>query len=300
VVTKQSAGAGSAAFYEYLGEMLDEDKVSTKILSYQPHTAVTEQRSDYFRQPRYPYAQRLSLSEYLHNNYPIQIELVKLQRWIQTQQLKVMLIFEGRDTAGKGSMVKSLVHNLNPRYVRVVALDKPTRHERSQWYFQRYTRHLPGSGELVLFDRSWYNRAGVERVMGFCSESEYWRFVRQAPQFEQMLVDTGITLIKFYLSISKEEQSLRIEERRVNPLKQWKLSAIDQQAQARWDEYTNAKEKTLQATATSFAPWTLVKADDKLRARLAVARFVLSCFDYADKDESVASAADPLLVANAG
>ncbi len=282
-----------------LTETIPVDVADQRIQSYQPQGPDPKPGSDYFRQPRYPYPNRLDVRDYLKTNYLLQIELVKLQNWVQTQEVPVLIIFEGRDTAGKGSTIKTLTQNLNPRAVSVVALGKPTKQELGQWYFQRYTNHLPDAGRIALFDRSWYNRAGVERVMNFCSEPEYWRFVEQAPQFETMLVDTGIRLIKFYLSISKEEQALRILERETNPLKQWKLSKIDQEAQTKWDDYTQAKEDTLRLTATDKAPWTIVKADDRLRARLSIMRFVLSHFDYTGKNSEVVGTPDPLLVADA-
>ncbi len=287
------------AWQEYLLDALELEQPDSPLDSYQASEVSQQPNSDYFRQPRYPYPQRLGVRDYLDQNYQLQIELVKLQNWVQSQQRRLLLVFEGRDTAGKGSTIKALVQHLNPRSTRVVALNKPTEHERGQWYFQRYTQHLPSAGEMVLFDRSWYNRAGVERVMGFCNETEYWQFVQQAPVFEKMLVDNGIAVFKFYLSISKPEQAARIEERRTNPLKHWKLSPIDQEAQKRWDAYSEAKEQTLQQTSTDAAPWTIVKSDDKLRARLNVMRFLLSQLNYDDKDPQAIGAADPLLVASA-
>jgi len=208
-----------------------------------------------------------------------------------------VLIFEGRDAAGKGSTIKRFLEHLNPRGARVVALVKPTEEERGQWYFQRYVDHLPTSGEIVLFDRSWYNRAGVERVMGFCTDEEYDEFVRQAPQFESMLVRSGITMIKFYLSVSREEQQRRIEERQQNPLKRWKLSPIDREAQERWDAYTDAKEATFRQTDTPEAPWVIIKAEDKMRARLQAMRYVLDQFDYDGKDLAGCTEPDPLILA---
>ena len=253
----------------------------------------------YFSSGLYPYAERYGIKDYYREKLALQIEMVKLQNWIKDTGRKVVLLFEGRDAAGKGSTIKRLMENLNPRGARVVALEKPTDVERGQWYFQRYTDHLPSSGEMVFFDRSWYNRAGVERVMGFCTEQEYWEFTRQAPIFEKMLVSSGIDLIKIYLSVSREEQARRFRERQTNPLKQWKLSPVDLEAQRKWDAYTSAKESTFQLTDSDAAPWLIVKAEDKLRARLNTMRLVLDRFDYAGKDPSAAAPPDPLIVAPA-
>jgi len=253
----------------------------------------------YFSQGLYPYPARMGPKEYYTQKRPLQVELVKLQNWVKEEGKKLVMVFEGRDAAGKGSSIKRFTEHLNPRGTRVVALEKPTEVERNQWYFQRYVDHLPSSGEIVFFDRSWYNRAGVEKVMGFCTEDEYWEFTRQAPEFEQMLVRSGITIIKFYLSVSKAEQARRFVERETDPLKHWKLSPIDKEAQQRWDDYTSAKEMTFRLTDTPEAPWSIVKAEDQPRARLNAMRHVLHLIDYADKDPSVAAAPDPLIVAPA-
>jgi polyphosphate kinase 2 len=283
---------------DFISDALDFDSSSGPVPSYEPATG--ESALDYFRGPRYPYAERLGIRDYLEQKYLLQIELVKLQNWVKEQGQKMLLLFEGRDAAGKGSTIRCFMEHLNPRGARVVALTKPSEAERSQWYFQRYVKHLPSAGEMVFFDRSWYNRAGVERVMGFCSEQEYWEFVRQAPAFEQMLVDTGVRLYKFYLSVSREEQALRIQERVTNPLKQWKLSPIDVEAQTRWDAYTDAKEETFRLTNSEKAPWTIIKSDDKLRARLEAMRYVLASVDYDDKSADAVGTTDAQLVANAG
>src|SRR6056297_833555 len=206
----------------------------------------------------------------------LQIELVKLQRWVKEKGLKVVVIFEGRDAAGKGGVIKRITEKMNPRICRVVALGVPADKEKTQWYFQRYVSHLPAAGEIILFDRSWYNRAGVERVMGFCTEEEYWAFTGQAPVFEKMLVGSGISLIKIYLSVSREEQARRFRQREQNPLKQWKLSPVDREAQRKWDAYTSAKEATFRLTDSPEAPWIIVKAEDKLRARLNTMRLVVN------------------------
>ncbi len=265
-----------------------------------PGTEVTpEIQRMYFREGYYPYADRIPAREYYRQKIPMQIELVKLQNWVKETRQKVVIVFEGRDAAGKGSTIKRFTENLNPRGCRVVALNKPSEAEREQWYFQRYVQHLPTAGEIVMFDRSWYNRAGVERVMGFCTEAEYWEFIKQAPEFEHMLVRSGIKLVKFYLSVTKEEQARRFAERRSSPLKHWKLSPIDQEAQARWDDYTDAKNATFELTDGPDTPWTIVKSEDKERGRLEAIRHVLNVIDYADKDLSVAHAPDPLIVAPA-
>jgi polyphosphate kinase 2 len=251
----------------------------------------------YFAENAYPYAERMDIKAYYRQKLRLQIELVKLQNWVKEQGQRIVLIFEGRDAAGKGSTIKRFLEHLNPRGARVVALLKPTEEERGQWYFQRYVDHLPTSGEIVLFDRSWYNRAGVERVMRFCTDEEYDEFVRQAPQFESMLVRSGIRVIKFYLSVSREEQRRRIEERQHDPLKRWKLSPIDREAQERWDAYTEAKEATFRQTDTADAPWVIIKAEDKMRARLQAMRYVLDQFDYEGRDLSDCTEPDPLILA---
>jgi polyphosphate kinase 2 len=208
----------------------------------------------------------------------------------------VIILFEGRDAAGKGGTIKRFMEHLNPRGARVVALSKPTETERGQWYFQRYVQHLPTKGEIVMFDRSWYNRAGVERVMGFCTDEEYNEFLRQAPEFERQLVRSGVHLFKFWFSVSRDEQRRRFKERKVHPLKQWKLSPIDTASLDKWDDYTRAKESMFVHTDTSDAPWTVIKSDCKKRARLNAMRFVLERLPYARKDVDVVGVADPLIV----
>ncbi|MCB0279480.1 MAG: polyphosphate kinase 2 [Calditrichaeota bacterium] len=216
----------------------------------------------------------------------LQIELVKMQRWIQETKKRLAIIFEGRDTAGKGGAIRRFTEHLNPRAMRVVALPKPNEVESGQWYFQRYTQQLPNPGEIVFFDRSWYNRAVVEPVNGFCTKREYNRFMRQLPEYEHMLYESGIILVKFWFSISKEEQLKRFEERKTNPLKQWKLSSVDDRAQELWDDYTHYKEEMFSRTHTTFSPWIIVKANNKKRARLESIRYVLSILDYTDKAKS--------------
>lgn len=227
----------------------------------------------------------------------LQIELIKFQRWIQETGQRIAILFEGRDAAGKGGTIRRFTEHLNPRALRIVALPKPTDTEQGQWYFQRYAKQLPNKGELVFFDRSWYNRAVVEPVNGFCSNSEYKRFIRQVPEFEHMLYESGISIVKFWFSISKAEQKARFESRRINPLKQWKLSPIDEKAQDLWSKYTSYKEDMFSKTHTSFSPWIIVKANDKKTARLESIRFVLDRFDYDGKsDENTRIFPDPNIV----
>lgn len=210
----------------------------------------------------------------------LQGELVKLQDWVQHTRQKIIILFEGRDAAGKGGVIKRITQRLNPRVCRVVALPAPNDRERTQWYFQRYAAHLPAAGEIVLFDRSWYNRAGVERVMGFCTEHEYEEFFRSVPEFERMLVRSGITVIKYWFSITDDEQHLRFTSRIIDPLKQWKLSPMDLESRRRWEDYTKVKEVMLERTHISEAPWWVVPADDKKKARLNCIHHLLSQFDY--------------------
>ena len=227
------------------------------------------------------------------------MELLKLQAWVKETGQRVVILFEGRDAAGKGGTIKRFMEHLNPRGAHVVALEKPSEMERGQWYFQRYVQHLPTAGEIVLFDRSWYNRAGVERVMGFCTEEEYLEFMRQAPEFERNLVRSGIHLIKFWFSVSQEEQRRRFKERKVHPLKQWKLSPIDLASLDKWDDYTKAKEAMFFYTDTADAPWTVIKSDCKKRARLNAMRYLLHSLPYDNKDVERIGPLDPLLVGRA-
>ncbi|MCP5269551.1 MAG: polyphosphate kinase 2 [Zoogloeaceae bacterium] len=247
----------------------------------------------------YPYRNLMQRKNYEHQKYRLQVELLKLQAWVKETGQKVVILFEGRDAAGKGGTIKRFMEHLNPRGARVVALEKPTEGERGQWYFQRYVNHLPTSGEIVLFDRSWYNRAGVERVMGFCSEQEYVEFMRQAPEFERMLARNGIHLIKFWFSVSREEQRRRFKERKVHPLKQWKLSPIDMASLDKWEDYTKSKEAMFFHTDTADAPWTVIKSDCKKRARLNAMRYVLHKLPYNNKDTQRIGNLDPLIVGRA-
>jgi len=247
----------------------------------------------------YPYAERMQRREYEIAKRRLQIELLKLQGWVKDAGQKLVVVFEGRDAAGKGGTIKRFTEHLNPRGARVVALDKPSERERTQWYFQRYVQHLPAGGEIVLFDRSWYNRAGVERVMGYCSDEEYRQFLRQAPVFEQMLVGSGIHLIKLYFSVSRGEQRTRFIVRQIDPVRRWKLSPTDLASLDKWEDYTEAKEAMFLHTDMPEAPWTVIKSNDKKRARLAALRHVLTRLDYADKDPAMVGVPDPLLVASA-
>jgi polyphosphate kinase 2 len=229
----------------------------------------------------------------------LQVELLKYQNYVKEKGLKVIMIFEGRDAAGKGGTIKRITEHLNPRGARIVALAKPNEQERTQWYFQRYAEHLPSAGEIVLFDRSWYNRAMVEPVMGFCSDEEYQKFLKDAPVFEKMIIDKDTKIFKFYFSISKEEQSKRLQNRENDPLKQYKLSPIDQLAQKLWDEYTLAKYKMLKATNTKYAPWTIIKSDNKKKARINIIKHILNFVDYPDKISSDEIVVDKNIIINA-
>jgi len=252
-----------------------------------------------WRDGGYPYKNLMSRRNYEQNKYRLQVELLKLQAWVKETGQRVVILFEGRDAAGKGGTIKRFMEHLNPRGARVVALEKPSDVEKGQWYFQRYISHLPTAGEIVLFDRSWYNRAGVERVMGFCNDNEYDEFLRQAPEFERHLVRSGVRLFKFWFSVSRDEQRRRFKERRAHPLKQWKLSPIDMASLDKWDDYTRAKEGMFLHTDTSDAPWTVIKSDCKKRARLNAMRYLLQRLPYTNKDPAVIGTVDPLLVGRA-
>lgn len=253
-----------------------------------------------FESGQYPYETKLSRRSYETQKAKIQAELLKVQLWAQETGQKFVMIFEGRDAAGKGGTIKRFTEHLNPRSARVVALNKPTDEERGQWYFQRYIDHLPTAGEMVLYDRSWYNRAGVERVMGFCEPGEYLEFMRQTPDLERMLVRSGVRLYKFWFSVTQEEQRRRFQSRETDPLKQWKLSPIDKASLGKWDDYTEAKEAMFFYTDTADSPWTVVKSNDKKRARLNCMLHFLNSLDYPGKDLKIAHAPDPLIVSAAG
>jgi polyphosphate kinase len=244
----------------------------------------------------YPYDKRIKEEKYLEQLHDLHIELLKMHKWLADTKNRLVIVLEGRDAAGKGGVIAALAQHLNPRYAHVVALTKPTETEAGQWYFQRYIAHLPAAGTLTVFDRSWYNRAGVERVMGFCSADQLADFLRDAPAFESLVVRDGIILVKLYLSVGRETQLKRLHSRHHDPLKQWKLSPIDIKGLHKWDEYTAAQEDMFRFTHTSEAPWTVVKSNDKYRARLEAIRHVLSQMAYADKDKAKIGKTDPLLV----
>lgn len=268
-------------------------------------TAVTGVKRDdelasNWREGAYPYKNRMSRKNYEAQKYELQVELLKMQKWVKDTGQKVVIVFEGRDAAGKGGAIKRFMEHLNPRGAKVVALEKPTEQEAGQWYFQRYISHLPTKGEIVLLDRSWYNRAGVERVMGFCSDEQYNEFMRQVPEFEKHLINSGIHLIKFWFSVSRDEQRRRFTERESHPLKQWKLSPIDKASLDKWDDYTLAKEAMFFNTDSAESPWIVIKSDCKKRARLNAMRYVLNKLPYAEKDMKNVGAVDPLIVGRAG
>ncbi|GAB3129852.1 polyphosphate kinase 2 [Tsukamurella serpentis] len=244
----------------------------------------------------YPYSERMPRSEYERDKRLLQIELLKLQRWVKDTGQRLVIVFEGRDAAGKGGTIKRFMEHLNPRGARVVALVKPTEREAGEWYFQRYIDHFPTKGEIVLFDRSWYNRGGVERVMGFCSDEQHERWAHQVPLFEKMLVEDGLDVTKFWFSVTRLEQRTRFAIRQIDPVRQWKLSPMDLASLDKWDDYTAAKEEVFAATDTDYAPWTVVKSNDKKRARLNAMRHILSKFDYDNKDYDVVGVPDPLIV----
>jgi polyphosphate kinase 2 len=236
--------------------------------------------------------------EYEKELTKLQIELLKFQNYVKEEGLKVLMVFEGRDAAGKGGTIKRITEHLNPRGARVVALEKPSDTEKTQWYFQRYTKHLPSAGEIVLFDRSWYNRAGVEPVMGFCTTEEHHEFLKEVPEFEKMLVNSGIILLKFYFSVSKKEQLRRFEKRETDPLKQYKLSPVDKESQKLWSQYTIAKFSMLMASNTDIAPWTIIRSDNKKKARLNCIKHILTNVNYPTKTDDGFFTTDPEIVIN--
>lgn len=276
---------------EILELLLKEDGLKG-ILRRNPDEILSED----WRNGGYPYKNLMSRKNYENQKYDLQVELLKLQAWVKESGSRVIILFEGRDAAGKGGTIKRIMEHLNPRGARVVALEKPSEEEKGQWYFQRYVKHLPTKGEIVLFDRSWYNRAGVERVMGFCTDEEYMEFMREVPEFERNLVRSGIFLFKFWFSVSKEEQIRRFKDRETHPLKQWKLSPIDKASLDKWEQYTEAKEKMFFYTDTSDSPWTVVKSNCKKRARLNAMRYILQKFPYDNKTVSQIGKIDPLIV----
>lgn len=272
-------------------------EASTPALNYPPVSSNAIRLA--FESGQYPYGRLLGRSTYEAEKAKLQAELLKVQIWAQETGQKFVILFEGRDAAGKGGTIKRFMEHLNPRYARVVALTKPSDKEKGEWFFQRYIAHLPTAGEMVFYDRSWYNRAGVERVMGFCSPAEYLEFMRQAPEFERMLARSGIRLYKYWFSVTQDEQRERFKARETDPLKMWKLSPIDKASLDKWDDYTEAKEAMFFYTDTADAPWVIVKSNDKKRARLNCMRHFLSTLDYPGKDASVVDMPDPLIVGRA-
>ncbi|WAC53838.1 polyphosphate kinase 2 [Gordonia sp. SL306] len=271
----------------------DDDDDDPVLLTLPERNVVDTWRQDY------PYDERMSRREYEVTKRHLQIELLKLQKWSKQTGQRHLLVFEGRDAAGKGGTIKRFNEHLNPRGARTIALEKPSERESTEWYFQRYVQHLPAGGEMVFFDRSWYNRAGVERVMGFCTSEQYGQFVEQVPAFEKMLVDDGINLVKFWFSVTPLEQRTRFAIRQIDPVRQWKLSPMDLASLDKWDAYTEAKEAMFAATDTEYAPWTVVKSNDKKRARINAMRHVLNLFDYKGKNADFVGEPDPLIVGRA-
>ena len=292
IVVPDTESANPLAFVEDTGA--DGEENPAHQLAVMRHDKDAIQRI--FETGEYPYKRKLARKSYEKQKAELQVELLKVQDWVKATNQKIVLLFEGRDAAGKGGTIKRFTEHLNPRGARVVALEKPTERERTQWFFQRYISQLPAGGEIVLFDRSWYNRAGVERVMGFCSANEYLEFMRETPEIERMMVRSGIILFKYWFSVTREEQLRRFRARENEPLKKWKLSPIDRSSLDKWDDYTEAKEAMFFYTDTADAPWTIIKSDDKKRARLACMRNFLASLSYPEKDHHVVGRPDPLIV----
>ncbi len=249
-----------------------------------------------FESGEYPYKTKITKKEYEKTKAELQVELLKAQEWVKATGQKIVMLFEGRDAAGKGGTIKRFTEHLNPRSARVVALEKPSDREKTQWFYQRYVSHLPSAGDIVLFDRSWYNRAGVERVMNFCTPNDYLEFMRSCPEFERMITRSGTRLYKYWFSVTREEQLRRFNSREIDPLKQWKLSPVDRASLDKWDDYTEAKEAMFFYTNTADAPWTIVKSDDKKRARINTMQHFLASLPYPDKNLDVVTGPDPLIV----
>ena len=281
--------------------MSKKDKMKSKDSTKQDNKIVFDLNAKNGRIPwnadgSYPYEKKMDTLDYEQQKHELQIELLKMQNWVKETKQRVVIIFEGRDAAGKGGTIKRFMEHLNPRGAHVIALEKPNARERNQWYFQRYIQHLPSKGEIILFDRSWYNRAGVEKVMGFCSDQEYLEFLRQTPDLERMLVNSGIIVFKYWFSASRTEQFSRFKSRQKDPLKQWKLSPIDMASLERWDDYSKAKDNMMFHTHTNDAPWTIIRSDDKKRGRVNCMRHFLSTLDYPGKNDRVVGKPDPLIV----
>jgi len=268
---------------------------SEKVMNSKTFTKANDLLKISYAAGEYPYPKKMNTKEYEKEKRLLQIELLKVQKWLKDKNKKIVTIFEGRDAAGKGGTIKRFTEHLNPRIARVVALEKPTERELGEWYFQRYVNHLPTKGEMILFDRSWYNRAGVEIVMGFCTKHQHLEFMRQAPVFERMLVNSETILFKYWFSVTRQEQLRRFHSRKHDPVKQWKLSPVDVQSLDKWDDYTAARESMFFNTDTADAPWVVVKSDDKKRARLTCIRHFLHSLDYDNKDTSVVYKPDELI-----
>jgi len=286
------AGGNNNADHDPLAEAFDEMNEARLAEMRQDPEAIRQA----FESGKYPYKKKLSTKEYEKTKADLQVELLKAQDWVKASGQKIVMIFEGRDAAGKGGAIKRFTEHLNPRSARVIALEKPSERERTQWFFQRYINHLPAAGEMVLFDRSWYNRAGVERVMNFCTPNEYLEFMRSCPEFERIITRSGVRLYKYWFSVTREEQLRRFKSREVDPLKQWKLSPIDRASLDKWGDYTEAKEAMFFYTNTADAPWTIVKSNDKKRARLNTMQHFLASLPYTDKNYDVVGGPDPLIV----
>lgn len=302
--SEKAAGKGGADDppKEKAGAEKDSGKPGKGEQSMNPHHHQAMLRRDpaaireLFLTGEFPYKKKIARKDYEEKKAHLQVELLKVQRWVKETGQKIVVLFEGRDAAGKGGTIKRFMEHLNPRAARVVALEKPTDQEKGQWYFQRYVQTLPTMGEMVMFDRSWYNRAGVERVMEFCSPEEYLEFMRQTPDLERMMVRSGIKLFKYWFSVTREEQLKRFKSRELSPLKAWKLSPIDKASLDKWDDYTEAKEAMFFYTDTADAPWTVIKSTDKKRARINCMLHFLNQLDYPDKDPVVLRGPDPLIV----
>jgi polyphosphate kinase 2 len=299
-LTEQTERPGGASDSPIRSKRQDVEKTRVALAFDHSDDLATVDRTRIFKLGEYPYRQPMSTAEYEALLLPLQAELVKAQKWVKASGQKVIALFEGRDAAGKGGTIKRFMEHLNPRGARIVALDKPNETQRGQWYFQRYIEQFPTSGEMTFFDRSWYNRAGVERVFGFCTPAEYLEFMRQAPELERMLVNSGIRLFKYYFSVSQLEQKRRFALRQSDPLRQWKLSAIDQESLDKWNDYTDAKEAMFFYTDTSDAPWTIIKSDDKKRSRINAIRHFLNQLPYEGKEQSIVVRPDPLIVGSVG
>lgn len=282
---------------EYIDRLIGEGYTVRDDQGDDPQLITPEGKAVETWRENYPYEELMTRNDYDVEKYLLQIELLKFQYWAQDTGHKFVVLFEGRDAAGKGGTIKRFTEHLNPRGARVVALNKPSDREQGQWYFQRYVQHLPTDGEIVLFDRSWYNRAGVERVMGFCTDDEYEVFMDQAPKFERMLAEAGVHVTKLWFSVTQQEQRTRFAIRQIDPVRQWKLSPMDLESLDKWEAYTEAKEEMFQRTDTKHAPWMVIKSNDKKRGRINAMRFFLNQFDYDGKDTEVVFAPDKKVVA---